>query len=140
MDAIATLAFELQPADAGLAAAGTGSGAAGPAAHASVFEVSNFNAAFAAAAVNPAPAAHVMHVSASESQGFRTVMDTLNSLNGSAESLGSKALQLQHGQFRPSDMLMMTLKAQEFLFHCELTSNVANRTSDGVQQLFREQT
>ncbi len=140
MDAIATLAFELQPADAGLAAAGTGSSAAGPAAHASLFEVSHFNAAFAAAAANPAPAAHVMHVSASESQGFRTVMDTLNSLNGSAESLGSKALQLQHGQFRPADMLMMTLKAQEFLFHCELTSNVANRTSDGVQQLFREQT
>jgi hypothetical protein len=140
MDAIATLAFELQPADAGLAAAGASPNAAGAAAHASVFEVSHFNAAFAAAAANPAPAAHVMHVSASESQGFRTVMDTLNSLNGSAESLGSKALQLQHGQFRPSDMLMMTLKAQEFLFHCELTSNVANRTSDGVQQLFREQT
>ena len=137
MDAIATLAFELQPTDAGLAA--TGAGASGAAAHPSVFEVSHFNAAFAAAA-NSAPATHVMHVSASESQGFRTVMDTLNSLNGSAESLGSKALQLQHGQFRPSDMLMMTLKAQEFLFHCELTSNVANRTSDGVQQLFREQT
>jgi hypothetical protein len=141
MDAIATLAFELQPADAGLATAGAGAGAgaAGPAGHASVFEVSHFNAAFAAAAANPAPAAHVMHVSASESQGFRSVMDTLNSLNGSAQSLGAKALQLQHGQFRPSDMLMMTLKAQEFLFHCELTSNVANRTSDGVQQLFREQ-
>ena len=139
MDAIATLAFELQPADAGLATAGAGAGAAGPAGHPSVFEVSHFNAALAAVG-NPAPTAHVMHVSASESQGFRTVMDTLNSLNGSAESLGAKALQLQHGQFRPSDMLMMTLKAQEFLFHCELTSNVANRTSDGVQQLFREQT
>jgi hypothetical protein len=138
MDAIATLAFELQPADAGLAATSAG-GTAGAAAHPSVFEVSHFNAAMAAAA-NPAPAAHVMQVSASESQGFRTVMDTLNSLNGSAQSLGSQALQLQHGQFRPSDMLMMTLKAQEFLFHCELTSNVANRTSDGVQQLFREQT
>jgi hypothetical protein len=136
MDAIATLAFDLQPAAPALANAGS----AGPASTASVFEVSHFNAAFAAAA-NTAPAsAHTMQVSASESQGFRTVMATLENLNGRADSLGSKALELQHGEFRPSDMLMMTLKAQEFLFHCELTSNVANRTSDGVQQLFREQT
>lgn len=136
MDAIATLAFELQPTGPALA----GAGQAGAAGSASVFEVSHFNAAFAAAA-NSAPAsAHTMQVSSSESQGFRTVMATLENLNGHAESLGSKALQLQQGQFRPSDMLMMTLKAQEFLFHCELTSNVANRTSDGVQQLFREQT
>jgi len=136
MDAIATLAFELQPAAPALA----GAGSAGAANNASVFEVSHFNAAFAAAANNAPAPAHVMQVSSSESQGFRTVMATLENLNGRAESLGSKALEAQHGEFRPSDMLMMTLKAQEFLFHCELTSNVANRTSDGVQQLFREQT
>jgi hypothetical protein len=135
MDAIATLAFDLQPATPALASAGM----AGQANSASVFEVSHFNAAFAAAG-NTAPAAHTMQVSASESQGFRTVMTTLENLNGRADSLGSKALELQQGEFKPSDMLMMTLKAQEFLFHCELTSNVANRTSDGVQQLFREQT
>ena len=134
MDAIASLAFELQPTGPALA----GAGSAGQA-NASVFEVSHFNAAFAAAANSAPAAAHTMQVSASESQGFRTVMATLENLNGHAESLGSKAAQLQHGAFRPSDMLMMTLKAQEFLFHCELTSNVANRTSDGVQQLFREQ-
>ncbi len=136
MEAVATLAFELQPTQAGPAVAGVNT--AGAAATPSVFEVAHFNAALAAAA-NPAPAAHVMHVSASESQGFRAVMETLDSLNGRAQSLGSKAHELQHGQFRPSDMLMMTLRAQEFLFHCELTSNVANRTSEGVQQLFREQ-
>jgi len=135
MDAIASLAFELQPTGPALASAGSAG-----LANASVFEVSHFNAAFAAAANSAPAAAHVMHVSASESQGFRTVMTTLENLNGRADSLGSKALELQQGQFKPSDMLMMTLKAQEFLFHCELTSHVANRTSDGVQQLFREQT
>jgi hypothetical protein len=136
MDAIATLAFELQPTGPALA----GASPAGSVNNASVFDVSHFNAALAAAS-NTAPSpAHVMHVSGSESQGFRTVMATLENLNGRAESLGSKALEMQQGEFRPSDMLMMTLKAQEFLFHCELTSNVANRTSDGVQQLFREQT
>jgi hypothetical protein len=136
MDAIATLAFELQPTGPALA----GAGAPGAASNASVFEVSHFNAAFAAAANTAPAAAHVMQVSGSESQGFRTVMATLENLNGRADSLGTKAMELQHGEFRPSDMLMMTLKAQEFLFHCELTSNVANRTSEGVQQLFREQT
>ena len=33
----------------------------------------------------------------------------------------------------------MTVKAHEFMFHCQLTANVANRTSDGLQQLFRQQ-
>ena len=80
-----------------------------------------------------------MQVSGSEAQGFRNVMTAFENLNGHAESLGAKALQMTHGPMRPSDILMMTLKAQEFLFHCEMTSNVANRTSEGVQQLFREQ-
>ena len=137
MDAIATLAFELEPTSPTLASVGqapTGNSA-------SVFEVAHFDAMFAAAGnAAPAPATgHTMQVSGSESQGFRTVMTAFENLNGHAESLGTKALQMQHGQMRPSDMLMMTLKAQEFLFHCELTSNVANRTSEGVQQLFREQ-
>lgn len=39
----------------------------------------------------------------------------------------------------PSEMVMLTMKCQEFMFHCQLTSNVANRTSDGLQQLFRQQ-
>src|SRR6266581_2287752 len=98
MDAIATLAFELQPAAPALA----GAGSAGAANNASVFEVSHFNAAFAAAANNAPAPAHVMQVSSSESQGFRTVMATLENLNGRAESLGSKALEAQHGEFRPS--------------------------------------
>jgi len=138
MDAIATLAFELEPTSPALASVGHSPASGG----ASVFEVAQFDAAFAAAG-NTTPAApatgHTMQVSGSESQGFRTVMTAFENLNGHAESLGAKALQMTHGQMRPSDMLMMTLKAQEFLFHCEMTSNVANRTSEGVQQLFREQ-
>ena len=131
MDAVATLAFEVQqPTSTALTNVSH--------APASVYDVAYFNAAFAAAG-NPAPAPHTMQVSGSEAQGFRNVMTAFENLNGHAESLGAKALQMTHGQMRPSDMLMMTLKAQEFLFHCEMTSNVANRTSEGVQQLFREQ-
>ena len=131
MDAVATLAFEVQqPTSSALTNVSH--------APASVYDVAHFNAAFAAAGTTT-PAVHTMQVSGSEAQGFRNVMTAFENLNGHAESLGAKALQMTHGQMRPSDMLMMTLKAQEFLFHCEMTSNVANRTSEGVQQLFREQ-
>jgi hypothetical protein len=131
MDAVATLAFDVQQ---------TTSPALTNVSHgpASVYDVAHFNAAFAAAG-KPEAAVHTMQVSGSEAQGFRTVMTAFENLNGHAEDLGAKALQMTHGQMRPSDMLTMTLKAQEFLFHCEMTSNVANRTSEGVQQLFREQ-
>jgi hypothetical protein len=39
----------------------------------------------------------------------------------------------------PGEMVMLTVKCHEFLFHTQLTANVANRTSDGLQQLFRQQ-
>ncbi len=40
---------------------------------------------------------------------------------------------------RPSAMLEVTMACQQFMFKAQLTSNVANRTSDGIQQLFRQQ-
>lgn len=42
-------------------------------------------------------------------------------------------------EFTPGEMIMLTVRSQEFMFHCQLTSNIANRTSDGLQQLFRQQ-
>jgi len=39
----------------------------------------------------------------------------------------------------PGEMVAITMRAHEFMFHCQLTSNIANRTSDGLQQLFRQQ-
>ena len=39
----------------------------------------------------------------------------------------------------PGEMVMLTVRAQQFLFHSQLTSNIANRSSDGLQQLFRQQ-
>jgi hypothetical protein len=39
----------------------------------------------------------------------------------------------------PGQLLQVTMEAHKFLFKAELTSNVANRTSDGVQQLFKQQ-
>jgi hypothetical protein len=39
----------------------------------------------------------------------------------------------------PGDMLMTMMSVQKFVFECQITSSVANRTSDGVQELFRQQ-
>ena len=42
-------------------------------------------------------------------------------------------------ELTPSEIVLLTAKSQEFMFHCQLTANIANRTSDGLQQLFRQQ-
>jgi hypothetical protein len=136
MDVIASVAFELSPA----ATAAAGSNLAGALGTPAMYDIAQFNSAYAMAkppeAVAPPAAAKVSN---GESAGFRSVVATLENLNGHAESMGTKALELK-GEMKPGDMLMMTMRAHEFLFHCELTSNVANRSSEGVQQLFREQT
>ena len=59
-------------------------------------------------------------------------------------STGSNALAQQtgtisSGTFKPSDVMELTLRAHEFMFRCELTATVANRSSDGIQTLFRQQ-
>jgi hypothetical protein len=36
-------------------------------------------------------------------------------------------------------MIKMMAGCQQFMLECQLTSSVANRTSDGIQELFRQQ-
>lgn len=64
------------------------------------------------------------------------------------EQINQEAVQLsQHAKaavqagsdLSPGEMVMLSVKCHEFLFHSQLTANVANRTSDGLQQLFRQQ-
>jgi hypothetical protein len=71
-----------------------------------------------------------------QSGTVRTLMQPLQSINLDAQKLSG---QTPGGALLPSEMMQLTIRSQQFLFHCELTSNVANRTSDGVQQLFRQQ-
>ena len=62
---------------------------------------------------------------------------------GIQQGAAAIAIELQgHGVERevtPGQVIEMTMKSHHFLFQCEMTSNVANRTSDGIQQLFRQQ-
>ncbi|MFK7888046.1 MAG: hypothetical protein AB8G16_14395 [Gammaproteobacteria bacterium] len=91
--------------------------------------------------LNPATSATPEAVTPAESEGLRAVFSTLDTLNGRAQTLEQKSSVFTSGDrdMSPGDMLMLTVESHEFLFHCELTANVANRTSDGVQQLFRQQ-
>jgi hypothetical protein len=54
----------------------------------------------------------------------------------SADAGAAKAAGIE---MTPSEIVQLTVRCQEFMFHCQLTSNIANRTSDGLQQLFRQQ-
>jgi hypothetical protein len=65
----------------------------------------------------------------------------LEKVNGEAKGVGdyAKAAELSGNQMTPGEVVNLTMKCHEFMFHCQLTSNIANRTSDGIQQLFRQQ-
>jgi len=71
--------------------------------------------------------------------GAETLLNPLLRLNTDSTALAAQADQAAQTGMRPSDLMMLTMRSHEFLFHCELVSNVANRSSDGMQQLFRQQ-
>ncbi len=71
----------------------------------------------------------------------KAALEPFNNLNARAAELAEFAANANaDGQsFTPSEIVTLTYKAQEFGFHSQLTSNIANRLADGVQQLFRQQ-
>lgn len=109
----------------------------GPQTQATVYDIARFQEAFANAAPTQVSAAPTVEP---VSPGFKAVLQNFESLNGRVSNLGELAANLEAGaEPTPGEMVQLTVKCHEFLFHAELTSNVANRTSDGVQQLFRQQ-
>lgn len=109
------------------------------------FDIANFQSAYAkagAAVANVAPAAVNPSVTIPEiSPTFKAMLSPLMSLDGRVDSLGKEADRLgsTHHDMKPGEMVKLTVHCYQFMFQSEVTSNVANRTSDGVQQLFREQ-
>lgn len=122
-------------AQAGTAAAG---GSAQPS---SVHDIAEFRAAWDKAGTINTAAPEQAPQAPAESEGMRAVFSVLESLNGRAETLETKTAMIagEDRDMTPGEMLMLTVQSHELLFHCELTANVANRTSDGIQQLFRQQ-
>ena len=75
------------------------------------------------------------------SEAAKQLMKPFEHINGEANQLAidAKAAQAAGQDMSPSQMVNLSVRCQEFMFHCQLTSNIANRASDGLQQLFKQQ-
>ena len=123
-----------------------GAGAA-PQQQASPIDVRDFGQAQlrAAGVSKPAQATGAEVVSgtakAGPSEATKMLVSAFDSLNSNAVEMQKLAAEISStkGELMPSQLFQMTMVSHKFLFQSQLTSNVANRTSDGVQQLFRQQ-
>lgn len=79
--------------------------------------------------------------SAAPTSVAKAMFEPLGRINTEARDLVDYAQSaLESGnELTPSEIVMLTARSQEFMFHAQLTANVANRTADGLQQLFRQQ-
>ena len=71
-------------------------------------------------------------------QGLFRSLDAINSQAANVADYARTA-EASGGQLTPGEMVQLTMRCQQFMFECQLTSNIANRSSDGVQQLFKQQ-
>jgi hypothetical protein len=78
---------------------------------------------------------------AAPSEAAKQLMKPFEHINGEAKQLSLDAQSARNAgrEMTPGEIVQLTVRCQEFMFHCQLTSNIANRTSDGLQQLFRQQ-
>jgi len=71
----------------------------------------------------------------------KAAFEPLDHINKEAQSLGDYAKSaLESGNsLTPSEIVNLTVQSQKFMFHSQLVANIANRSADGLQQLFRQQ-
>jgi hypothetical protein len=81
------------------------------------------------------------HPVGAPTEAAKQLMKPFEHINGEANRLAidAKAAEAAGQDISPSQMVNLSVRCQEFMFHCQLTSNIANRASDGLQQLFRQQ-
>lgn len=140
LSAAVSAAAVAMPASAGPGAAGAAGAAGAPSLQAgygaSLADLSAFNQALAGAD------GRMQARSASAPNAtMKALFKPLEQINVEAAELSQHArAAMQAGtDLSPGEMVMLTVKCHEFMFHSQLTANVANRTSDGLQQLFRQQ-
>jgi hypothetical protein len=75
------------------------------------------------------------------SETAKQLMKPFDHINGEAQklSLDANAARNEGREMTPGEVVMLSVRCSEFMFHCQLTANIANRTSDGLSQLFRQQ-
>ena len=108
-------------------------------ANASIADITAFQSSMTAAA-QPTGVAQVGGPDAL-SPALKSMFTQLEKVNGEARNVAdyANAASLKGADMTPGEVVNLTMKCHEFMFHCQLTSNIANRTSDGIQQLFRQQ-
>lgn len=74
-------------------------------------------------------------------EAVKTVLQPLGFINTEAADLlnYAKSAVASGNELTPSEIVVLTARSHEFMFHAQLTANVANRTAEGLQQLFRQQ-
>jgi hypothetical protein len=127
-------------------AAGAGPLAAAPAGAAfSLNDVARFESYMAggsAAAPGIARTSSASPVGAAglSSTALRDFIGPLDKINSSTERFVAASDRIaQDPNVGPGAMLITMVNAQRFMLECQLTSSVANRASDGIQELFRQQ-
>lgn len=114
---------------------------AGP--NASIADITSFQSSMTSAAGGMPSVGGVPNVGAPDelAPALKSMFTQLEKVNGEAKSVAEYANQasMKGADMTPGEVVNLTMKCHEFMFHCQLTSNIANRTSDGVQQLFRQQ-
>lgn len=103
----------------------------------SLTDLSSFNQSLEAGEARLEPQYSV----SAPSETARAVFKPLEYINSEAVQISrfAEATAAAGNELTPGEMVILTVRCHEFLFHCQLTSNIANRTSDGLQQLFRQQ-
>jgi len=103
----------------------------------------NYNASLSDVSAFEQSLASVEKTSAvsSPTESVKAAFKPLDYINNEAAEIATYAKNAvaSGNELTPSEIVMLTAKSQEFMFHCQLTSSVANRTSEGLQQLFRQQ-
>jgi len=79
--------------------------------------------------------------SAKVSEMAKAAFEPLDHINREALALGNYAEKaVESGNtLSPGEIVNLTVQSQKFMFHSQLISNIANRSADGIQQLFRQQ-
>jgi hypothetical protein len=108
---------------------------AGP--NASIADITSFQSSMTAATSGASPVGGPDQLS----PAIKAMFTQLEKVNGEARNVAdyAQAASAKGADMTPGEVVNLTMKCHEFMFHCQLTSNIANRTSDGVQQLFRQQ-
>mgnify|MGYP003491051735 FL=1 len=122
-----------------------GAGMARPAAGGcSINDVARFEAVMAGGAATPigaiAPAVAAGPLPMVSNEALKAFFNPLDRINTAPDRMLAASEKLAaNPDAGPGDMLMTMMSVQKFVFECQITSSVANRTSDGVQELFRQQ-